>query len=75
MKCAYLLGLRNRETCLPLKASVSIIQTKYEILIFRKQVLLQPILYINEFIHSYCLQNKYVCVEILLEVYFLQHNI
>ena len=30
-------------------------QTKYEILIYRKQVLLQPILYINELIHSYCL--------------------
>ena len=32
--------------------------TKYEILISRKQVLLQQILYINEFIHSYILQNK-----------------
>ena len=49
-------------------------QTKYEILIYKKQVLLQPILYINEFIHSYCLQNKYVCIEIFLEVYFLQHT-
>ena len=62
-------------TCLPLKTSVSIMQTKYEILIYEKQVLLQPILYINEFIHSYCLQNKYVCIEIFLEVYFLQHTI
>ena len=50
-------------------------QTKYEILIYRKQVLLQPVLYMNEFIHSYCLQNKYVCIEIFLEVYFLQHTI
>ena len=50
-------------------------QTKYEISIYRKQVLLQPILYINEYIHSYCLQNKYVCIEIFLEVCFLQHNI
>ena len=70
-KCAYLLGLRNKwEKCLPLKTSVSIMQTKYEILIYRKQVLLQPILYINGFIHSYCLQTKYVCIEIFLEVLF-----
>ena len=41
----------------------------------QKEVLLQPILYIKEFIHSYCLQNKYVCIEIFLGVYFLQHNI
>ena len=46
-------------------------QTKYEILIYRQQALLQLILYINECIHSYCLQNKYVCIEIFLEVYFL----
>ena len=46
-------------------------QTKYELLIYRKQVLLQQILYINEFIHSYCLQNNYVYIEIFLEVYFL----
>ena len=49
-------------------------QTKYEIWIYRKQLLLQPILYINEFIHSYWLQNKYVRIEIFLEVYFLQHT-
>ena len=24
---------------------------------------------------SYCLQNKYVCIEIFLEVYFLEHII
>ena len=52
-KCAYLLGLRNKlEMCLPLKTSVSIMQTKYEVLIYRQQVLLRLILYINEFIHS-----------------------
>ena len=39
------------------------------------QVLLQQVLYINEFIHSYSPQNKYYCMEIFLEVYFLQHNI
>ena len=50
-------------------------QTKYEILIYRKQVLLQPILYINEFIPSYCRQNKYVCIEIFLEVYLVPHTI
>ena len=33
-------------------------QTKYEILIYRKQILLQSVLYINEFMHSYCLPNK-----------------
>ena len=33
-------------------------QTKYEILISRKEVLLQQILYINAFSHSYSLQNK-----------------
>ena len=38
------------ETYLPLKTSVSIVQTKYESLIFRKQVLLQQIKYINKFI-------------------------
>ena len=75
-KCAYLLGLGNKwETCLPLKTSVSIMQTKYEILIYRKQVFLHPVLYINEFIYSYCLQTKYVCIGIFLEVYFLQHTI
>ena len=47
----------------------------FEILIYRRQVLLQPILYIYEFIHFYCLQHKYVCIEIFLEVYFLQHTI
>ena len=34
-------------------------QTKNGILISRKQVLLQQILYFNDFIHSYSLQNKY----------------
>ena len=74
--CAYLLGLRHKwETCLPLKPILNIMQTKYEIIIYRKQLLLQAILYINGFIHSCCLQNKYVCIDIVLEVYFLQHTI
>ena len=50
-------------------------QTKYEILISRRQVLLPQILYKNEFIHSFSVQNKYFCTEIFLEVYCLQHNI
>ena len=54
---------------------LSIMQTKYEILISRKQILLQQILYINEFIHSFSVQNKYFCMEIFLEVYCLQQNI
>ena len=36
-------------------------QTKYEICISRKQVLLPQIKYINEFTDSYSLQNKYFC--------------
>ena len=43
---------------LPLKTIVSIMQTNYKILIIRNQVLLQQIKYINEFVHSYSLQNK-----------------
>ena len=64
--------LRNKwETYLPLKTSVIIMQTKFEILISRKQVLLQQIKYINENIHSHSLQNKYFCKLIFLEVHFL----
>ena len=56
----FTLSLKNKwETYLPLKTSVNIMQTKYEILIPRKQVFLQQIKYINELIHSYSLQNKY----------------
>ena len=51
------------------KYHASIVQTKYEILISRKQVLRQQILYINEFIYSSGVQNKYLCMEIFLEVY------
>ena len=50
------------ETYLPLKTSFSIVQTKYESLIFRKQVLLQQIKYINKFINSYSLQNIYIYI-------------
>ena len=38
---------------LPLKSSVSIMQTNLKILVFRNQDLLQQMRYINEFIHSY----------------------
>ena len=47
-------------------------QTKYEILISRKQFLQQQIKYITKSIHSNSLQNKYFCKQIRLEVYFLQ---
>ena len=46
-------------------------QTKYEILISRKQFLQQQIKYITKSIHSNSLQNKYFCKQIRLEVYFL----
>ena len=48
-------------------------QTKYEILISRKQFVHQQIKYITESIHSNSLQNKYFCKQIRLEVNFLQH--
>ena len=59
--------LRNKwETHLPLKTGVSIMQTEYRFFISRKQVLLQQIKYIKEFIHSNTLQNKYFCKQIFL---------
>ena len=57
----------------PLKTSVTIMRTKYEILISRKQFVQQQIKYITESIHSNSLQNKYFCKQIHLEVNFLQH--
>ena len=41
-------------------------QTKYEILISRKQILQQQIKYITKSIHSNSLQNKYCCKPIRL---------
>ena len=67
----YLIFLRNKwETYLPLKTRESIMQTKYEICISRKQVLLPEIKYINEFIQSYSLQNKCFCKTNLVEGLF-----
>ena len=56
-----------------MKTSVTIMQTTYEILISRQQFVQQQIKYISESIHSNSLQNKYLCKQIRLEVYFLQH--
>ena len=56
----------------PLKTSVSIMQTKYEKLISRKQVLLQQIWYINEFIQSYSLQNKFFLGSLLFCCSYIQ---
>ena len=50
---------------MPLKTSESIMQTKYEICISRMQVILPQIKYINEFIRSYSLENKYFCKKYL----------
>ena len=57
----------------PLKTSLTIMRTKYEILISRKQFVQQQIKYITESIHSNSLQNKYFCKKIHLDVNFLQH--
>ena len=62
MQCVNLICLKNKwEPYLPLKTNVTIIQTKYEILISRKQFVQQQIKYITESIHSNSLQNKYFC--------------
>ena len=59
----HLLKPKTNESYLPLKSRVNTMQTKYEICISRKQVLLQHIKYIHEFTHSYSLQNKYFCIK------------
>ena len=74
MQCVHLICLTNKwETYLPLKTNVTVMQTKYEILISRKQFVQQQIKYITESIHSNSLQTKYFCKQIRLEFYFRQH--
>ena len=74
MQCVNVICLKNKwETYLPLKTNVTIMQTKYDILISRKQFVQQQIKYTAESIHSNSLQNKYFCKEIGSEFNFLQH--
>ena len=74
MQYVNLICLKNKwETYWPLKTNVTIMQTKHEILISRKEFVQQHIKYITESIHSNSLQNKYFCKQIRLEVNFLQH--
>ena len=73
--CLFTRSLKQKRGVFTFENACTYHANKLWILIYRKQVLLQSILYINEFIPSYCLQNKYICIEILLEVYFLQHTI
>ena len=53
MQFVNLICLENKwKTYLPLKTNVTIVRTKYEILISRKQCVQQQIKYITESIHS-----------------------